>query len=230
MEDQFSRTRLLIGDDSLSLLKQKRIAVFGIGGVGGYTVEALARSGIGALDLIDNDKISVTNINRQILATLNNIGKFKTEAAKERIAVINPECKVTVYNTFFLPENSDIINFGEYDYIVDAIDTVTGKLCIIENSFKNNTPVISALGAGNKLNAEMFEIADIYDTSVCPLARVIRKECKNRSIPYLKCVYSREKPFKTGNSVPGTISYVPATAGLLLAGEVIKDLIFKYDL
>ena len=243
--DQFSRTRLLLGNDSLQKLHNSRVAVFGIGGVGGYTVEALARCGIGALDLIDNDTVCITNINRQILATLNVVGRFKTEVAAERIADINPDCKVRTYNIFYLPETADKFDFSEYDYVVDAIDTVTGKLCIIENASDKGVPVISALGAGNKIDPCAFEVADIYETSVCPLARIMRRECRLRGIKKLKCVYSRETPKtpdpdaqkKYGDereetpsrkrSIPGTVSFVPSVAGLIIAGEVVKDIIYK---
>ena len=247
--DQFSRTRLLLGNDLLQKLHNSRVAVFGIGGVGGYTVEALARCGIGALDLIDNDTVCMTNINRQILATLKTVGRFKTEVAAERVADINPECRVRTYNVFYLPETADKFDFSEYDYVVDAIDTVTGKLCIIENAIDKDIPVISALGAGNKLDPCAFEVADIYETSVCPLAKVMRKECRERGIKKLKCVYSKEIPIvpepdalntyidgkkkaddltetaSKKRSIPGTVSFVPSVAGLIIAGEVVKDII-----
>ena len=251
MLDQFSRTRLLLGSEGLNKLHNAHVAVFGVGGVGGYTVEALARSGVGAIDLIDNDTVCITNINRQLTATLKTVGRYKTEVEAEHIAEINPECRVRTFNTFFLPDTAGRFDFTEYDYIVDAIDTVTGKLCIIENAYKCNTPVISALGAGNKLDPCAFEVADIYSTSVCPLARVMRYECKKRGIRSLKCVYSKEKPVSPSNTelsgykeqrsesdtktettsrkraVPGTLAYIPAVAGLIIAGEVIKDLITR---
>jgi len=247
--DQFSRTRLLLGNNALQKLQNSRVAVFGVGGVGGYTVEALARCGIGALDLIDNDTVCMTNINRQILATLKTVGRFKTEVAAERVADINPECRVRTYNVFYLPETADKFDFSDYDYVVDAIDTVTGKLCIIENAIDKDIPVISALGAGNKLDPCAFEVADIYETSVCPLAKVMRKECRERGIKKLKCVYSKEIPIvpepdalntyidgkkkaddltetdSRKRSIPGTVSFVPSVAGLIIAGEVVKDII-----
>lgn len=228
--DQFSRTRMLIGSEGVAKLHDSRVAVFGVGGVGGYVVEALARSGIGSLDLIDKDTVSISNINRQLTATLKTTGRFKTEVAAEHIAEINPDCKVRTYNIFYLPETADSIDFTDYDYVVDAIDTVTGKLCIIENAYKCDVPVISALGAGNKLNPLLFEVDDIYNTSVCPLARVMRRECKNRGIKNLKCVYSKEKPAapvlsEGAVSVPGTVPFVPGVAGLIIAGEVVRDLL-----
>ena len=208
-----------------------RIAVFGIGGVGGYVVEALARSGVGALDLVDNDKVALSNINRQIIATMKTVGMFKVDAAKERILDINPDCKVTVYKTFYMPDTADQFDFSQYDYVVDAIDTVTGKLTIIENAKKAGVPVISSMGAGNKLDAAAFEVADLYKTSVCPLAKVMRRECKKRGITSLKVVYSKEEPVKSsavlsegGRNIPGSIAFAPSSAGLVIAGEVIKDL------
>ena len=208
-----------------------RVAVFGIGGVGGYVVEALARSGIGALDLVDNDKVALSNINRQIIATMKTVGMYKVDAAKERIFDINPDCKVTVYKTFYMPDTADQFDFTQYDYIVDAIDTVTGKLTIIENAKKAGVPVISSMGAGNKLDAAAFEVADLYKTSVCPLAKVMRRECKKRGITSLKVVYSKEEPVKSsavlaegGRNIPGSIAFAPSSAGLVIAGEVIKDL------
>ena len=227
MSEQFIRTRMIIGDEALEKLNKARVAVFGIGGVGGYVVEALARSGVGAIDLIDNDTVSLSNINRQIIATHKTIGRYKTEVMRERILDINPECKVEIHNCFYLPETRDEFDFTEYDYVVDAIDTVTGKLCIIENAYKCDVPVISALGAGNKLNPLSFEVDDIYNTSVCPLARVMRRECKNRGIRKLKCVYSKEKPAvpdlsECTESVPGTVPFVPGAAGLIIAGKPIS--------
>ena len=196
MENQFSRTRLLYGEEVMNYLSSCRVAVFGVGGVGGYVVEALARSGIGALDIIDDDKVCLSNINRQIIATFKTVGQYKVDAAEERIKDINPDCKVKAYKTFYLPETQDQFDFSEYDYVVDAIDTVTGKLTIIENAKKAGVPVISSMGAGNKLNPAAFEVADIYDTTICPLAKVMRKECKKRGIDSLKVVYSKEKPLK----------------------------------
>lgn len=235
MQNQFSRTRLLLGDEAMEKLSNSRVAVFGIGGVGGHTAEALARSGIGALDIIDNDKVSVSNINRQIYATLDTVGMLKVDAAKERIMAINPEIKLTCRNTFYMPETSDEFDFSEYDYVVDAIDTVTGKIELIVNANKTNTPIISSMGAGNKLDPTAFEVTDIYKTSVCPLARVMRYELKKRNIKNLKVVYSKEKAIKpleifeenevSKRQIPGSTAFVPSVAGLIIAGEVIKDLI-----
>ena len=231
----FSRTALLIGDNAMEKLKNARVAVFGLGGVGGYVVEALARSGVGALDLVDKDVISLSNINRQILALQSTMGKYKTEVAKARVADINPDCTVRVYNTFFLPETADAFDFADYDYIVDAIDTVSGKIALIQKANEYGVPIISAMGAGNKLNATAFEVADIANTSVCPLARVMRKELKKRGIEHVKVVYSKELPSKSAGVLedeergvkvtPSSIAFVPSVAGLLIAGEVIKDLI-----
>ncbi len=210
-----------------------RVAVFGIGGVGGYVVEALARSGIGALDLIDNDKVCLSNINRQIIATDKTVGRYKVDVAEERVHDINPECRVRTYKTFFLPDTEDQFDFKDYDYVVDAIDTVTGKLAIIEKAKKEDVPVISSMGAGNKVNASMFEVTDIYKTSVCPLAKVMRRECKKRGIDSLKVVYSKEEPRQpledvsagTGRrAIPGSTAFAPSVAGLIIAGEVINDL------
>ncbi len=223
-------------------LAKCRVAVFGIGGVGGYVVEALARSGVGALDVIDNDKVSITNINRQIIATTKTVGKYKVDVAEERIRDIFPDCEVRKYKTFYLPETQDQFDFTEYDYVVDAIDTVTGKLTIIENAKKAGVPVISSMGAGNKLNPAAFEVADIYETSVCPLAKVMRHECKKRGIDSLKVVYSKEAPIKplesakseflesetTKRAIPGSTAFVPSVAGLIMAGEVINDLCSDY--
>lgn len=235
MLDQFSRTRILFGANALKKLSESRVAVFGIGGVGGYTVEALARSGVGSLDLIDNDKVALTNLNRQIIALHSTIGKYKVDVAAERIKAINPACKVITSRTFFLPENSSEFNFAEYDYIVDAIDTVAGKIGLIEAASVAGTPIISAMGAGNKTDPTAFEVTDIYKTSVCPLAHVMRKELKKRGIKKLKVVYSKEKPLApltdeeteiTSKRVtPGSTAFVPSVVGLIIAGEVIKDLI-----
>ena len=226
-ENVFSRTEMLIGKDAICKLKHARVAVFGVGGVGGYAVEALARAGIGAIDVIDDDTVSFSNINRQILAVHSTIGEYKADVAVRRIADINPDCKVTPHKIFFMPDNADKIDFSVYDYVIDAIDTVTGKKQIILSANNAGVPVISCMGAGNKLDAAAFTVADIYDTSVCPLARVMRGICKENGISSLKVVYSKEPPIKTGGQerIPGSISFVPGAAGLILAGEVIKDLI-----
>ncbi|MBQ6129779.1 MAG: tRNA threonylcarbamoyladenosine dehydratase [Lachnospiraceae bacterium] len=248
MLNSFSRTQLLYGEEAMGRLAASRVAVFGIGGVGGYVVEALARSGIGALDLIDDDKVCLTNINRQIIATKNSIGKYKVDVAKERVLDINPECEVRTYKTFFLPETQDQFDFAQYDYVVDAIDTVTGKIAIIEKAKKESVPVISSMGAGNKIDASMFEVSDIYQTSVCPLAKVMRHELRKRGIDSLKVVYSKEKPRRPledmsvscrqncicppgtvrkcteRRDIPGSTAFVPSVAGLIIAGEVINDL------
>ncbi|MBR4123606.1 MAG: tRNA threonylcarbamoyladenosine dehydratase [Clostridia bacterium] len=230
MENIYDRTALLIGKENLNKLKNSRVAVFGIGGVGGYAVEALARSGIGTIDLFDNDTVSVTNINRQIIATNKTIGLDKVVAAAQRISEINAEIKVNCHNIFFSAETD--IDFTDYDYIIDAIDTVTSKIELIVKAKENNIPIISSMGTGNKLNADMLEIADIYKTSVCPLARVMRYELKKRGIKSLKVVYSKEEPIKPkiqtkefGRHIPASIAFVPAVSGMLLAGEVIKDII-----
>ncbi len=234
MVTQFSRTELLIGKDGLEKLSNSRVAVFGIGGVGGYVVEALVRSGVGAIDLIDNDKVSLTNINRQIIATHKTIGEYKVDVAEVRVLEINPNVKITKHQIFYTPENSDTVDFSKYDYVVDAIDTVVGKLEIIERSKRANIPVISSMGAGNKMHPEMFEIADISKTSVCPLAKVIRQELKKRRIKGVKVVYSKELPIKPAASdekvegkrqIAGSMAFVPSAVGLIIAGEVIRDLI-----
>ena len=229
---QFSRTALLIGEEGLKKLKNARVAVFGVGGVGGYVVEALARSGVGSLELIDKDVVSLSNINRQIIALHSTVGRLKTEVAAERARDINPDIDVTVRNVFYLPETAGEFDFTAYDYVVDAIDTVSGKIALIEQSKKANVPVISCMGAGNKLDATAFEVADITKTSVCPLARVMRRELKKRGIEHVKVVYSKEEPREskaqdeeTGKPIPASIAFVPSVAGLILAGEVIKDLI-----
>lgn len=234
-ENQFSRTELLVGKDALKKLKSAHIAVFGIGGVGGFCVEALARAGIGNLTLIDNDTVSISNLNRQIIALHSNIGKFKTEAMRERIQDINPNASVTCINSFYLPENADEIDLSCFDYVVDAIDTVTAKLEIIERCHKLNVPVISSMGTGNKLKPAAFEVADIYETSVCPLSRIMRRELKKRNIPKLKVVYSKEVPISANaaysentpfkKAVPGSIAFCPSVCGLLLASEVIGDIL-----
>lgn len=226
METQFSRTELLIGEEGIKRLSSCRVAVFGIGGVGGYTVEALARSGVGAIDIIDNDKVALSNINRQIIATHSTVGEYKVDVMKARIADINPECKVAAYNTFFLPETAGEFDFTLYDYVVDAIDTVSGKIAIIEKAKQNGVPVISAMGAGNKLDATAFEVADVSKTSVCPLARVMRRELKKRGIKGVKAVYSKEEPV-VSERVPGSVAFVPSVVGLIIAGEVVKDLVWK---
>ena len=228
----FSRTAILIGEENLQKLKNARVAVFGVGGVGGYVVEALARSGVGSLDLIDKDTVSESNVNRQIIALHSTVGKLKTEVAAERAKDINPDICVRTHNLFYLPETANQFDFSAYDYIVDAIDTVSGKIALIERAKEANTPVISSMGAGNKLDPTKFEVADISKTSVCPLARVMRRELKKRGIEHLKVVYSKEEPLpsplideESGKSIPGSIAFVPSVVGLILAGEVIKDLI-----
>lgn len=248
MLDQFSRTQLVFGKEAMDKLKGARVAVFGIGGVGGYTVEALARSGVGAIDIIDDDKVCLTNINRQIIATRKTVGKYKVDVAKERIEDINPDCKVMAFKTFYMPETADQFDFTQYDYVVDAIDTVTGKIALIENAKKAGTPIISSMGAGNKVDPTAFEVTDIYKTSVCPLAKVMRYELKRRGIRKLKVVYSKEKPIPPVDDmaischqhcicppgtarkctqrrqVPGSTAFVPSVVGLIIAGEVIKDI------
>ncbi len=235
MLNQFSRTELLFGKGAMEKLAASRVAVFGIGGVGGYTVEALARSGIGAIDLIDDDKVCLTNINRQIIATHKTIGCYKVEVAAERIAEINPQAKVCTYKTFYTPETAEQFDFSQYDYIVDAIDTVTGKIALVMNANAAGVPIISSMGAGNKVDPTAFEVADIYKTSVCPLAKVMRRELKRRGIKKLKVVYSKEEPLTPLESeeenntsrrqIPGSNAFVPSVVGLIIAGEVIKDLI-----
>ena len=248
MQNQFTRTELLLGPEGIDRLAQARVAVFGLGGVGSYTVEALVRSGVGALDLIDDDRICLTNLNRQILATRRTVGKFKVDAAEARIQEINPRCIVRKYKTFYLPENADQFDFTEYDYVVDAIDTVSGKLRLAEDAVRTGTPIISCMGTGNKLHPELLQVADIYETSICPLARVMRRELKRRGIPSLKVVYSKEPPLTPmeteenscknncicppgttrtclqRRAVPGSTAFVPAAAGLIIAGEVVRDL------
>ena len=248
MLNQFSRTQLLLGEEGMKKLAGARVAVFGIGGVGGYVCEALVRSGVGAFDLIDDDKVCLTNLNRQIIATRKTVGKYKTDVMKERMLEINPDVKVETHKCFFLPENADDFPFEEYDYIVDAIDTVTGKLALAENAQKAGVPIISSMGAGNKLDPTAFKVADISKTSVCPLAKTMRRECKKRGINHLKCVYSEEPAMKPidddqnsckhhcicppdtkrnctiRRQVPGSTAFVPSVVGLIIAGEVIKDL------
>lgn len=233
MEDQFSRTRMLFGKENMERLARAKVAVFGVGGVGSYVVEALARSGIGTLDLIDHDTVNVSNINRQIIALHSTVGKYKVDVAKERILDINPDAVVNCYRTFYLPDTAQQFCLENYDYIVDAIDTVTGKLELIVRAKRAEVPIISSMGTGNKTDPTAFEVADIYETSVCPLARVMRRELKKRDIPGLKVVYSREKAMmplegetdgKCSKVVPGSNAFVPSAAGLILAGEVLKDL------
>ena len=253
MLNQFSRTQFVFGANNMERLKNARVAVFGIGGVGGYTVEALARSGVGTLDLIDDDKVCLTNINRQILATRKTVGKYKVDVAEERIYEINPDAVVNTYKMFYLPETKDQFHFEDYDYVVDAIDTVTGKIQLVLQAQEARTPIISSMGAGNKINPAMFEVADIYKTSVCPLAKVMRRELKKRGIKKLKVVYSKEKPIKPvedmsiscrthcicppgvarkcteRRDIPGSTAFVPSTVGLIIAGEVIKDILGFYN-
>jgi len=232
MENSFSRTELLLGKDKIELLKNKKVLIFGIGGVGGFVCEALARSGIGYFDLVDNDKVSISNINRQIIATTKTIGLYKTELMKERIISINPSANVKTYNIFYTKDNQDVFDFNNYDYIIDCIDTVTSKLLIIEKTTKLNKNIISSMGTGNKINPMMLEISDIFKTSVDPLAKVMRYELRKRGIKKLKVLYSKELPMKleeeiineNNKVIPGSISFVPSTAGLIIASEVIKDL------
>ncbi|MBE6990521.1 MAG: tRNA threonylcarbamoyladenosine dehydratase [Ruminococcaceae bacterium] len=248
MLNEFSRTQLLLGPEGMERLAGARVAVFGIGGVGGYVVEALARSGVGQLDLIDDDRVCLTNINRQIYATHATVGRHKVDAAEERIREIHPRCVVRTYKTFFLPETQTQFDFTQYDYVVDAIDTVTGKIALVMAAEAAGTPIISSMGAGNKLDATAFRVADIYQTSVCPLARVMRRELKKRGVRRLKVVYSQEKPIRPledlsiscrnhcicpsdtqrrctdRRDIPGSVAFVPSVAGLIIAGEVVKDI------
>lgn len=247
--DQFSRVQLLLGEDAMRVLAQSRVAVFGVGGVGGYALEALARNGVGALDLVDDDVVSPTNINRQIVATHSVIGKNKVDIMAARIADINPDCRITTHQCFYLPDTSDQFDFTEFDYVIDAVDTVTAKLHLAQTAHDAGTPFISCMGAANKLDPTAFEVADIYDTDMCPLAKIIRKECRKRGIAGFKVVYSRERalhpaeekvPGAEGDqgyfdphdhrhparrSTPGSVSFVPPVAGFICAGEVIKDLL-----
>lgn len=241
MKEQFSRTELLFGETGMEILYKSRVAVFGIGGVGGYTVEALARSGVGTLDLFDNDQISISNLNRQIIATTKTIGLDKVKVAADRVHEINPETIVNEHKVFFTPDISDQIDFSSYDYVVDAIDTVTGKIELVMKCDEAGIPIISSMGAGNKLHAQLFEVTDIYKTMVCPLAKVMRKELKARGIKHLKVVYSKEEPIKPNlnkdlleelcssgkRSIPASNAFVPGTVGLIMAGEVIQDLLKK---
>lgn len=249
MLNKFSRTELLLGQSAMERLSKSRVAVFGVGGVGGYAVEALARSGVGTIDIIDDDKVCLTNINRQIIATTKNIGEYKVDAAKKRILEINPDAVVNTFKIFYTPETSSEFDFTSYDYVIDAIDTVSGKIELAVNASAAAVPVISSMGAGNKLDPTAFEVADIYETSVCPLARVMRYELRKRGISHLKVVYSKEKSLKpktdsiesckTGcvcpagvqrtcsvkRQIPGSTAFVPSVVGLIIAGEVIKDII-----
>ena len=248
MLNQFSRTQLLFGAEGMERLYRARVAVFGIGGVGGFTVEALARSGVGTLDLVDDDRVCLTNLNRQIIATRQTVGKYKVDVAEQRVHDINPDAVVNKWRTFYTPETADQFDFTQYDYVVDAIDTVTGKLELVEQATKAGVPIISCMGAGNKLDPTAFEVADISKTSVCPLARIMRKELRKRGINHLKVVYSKEPPMTPEEDmsiscrahcicppgtarkctqrrqVPGSNAFVPSVAGLIIAGEVIKDL------
>lgn len=245
MDQIFQRTAMLLGEEGMKKLSDARVAVFGIGGVGGYVVEGLVRSGVGALDIVDKDTVDITNLNRQIIATRSSIGRYKVDVMKERIQDINPECKVREYKCFYLPETKDEFDFSKYDYVVDAVDTVTAKLQLVEQAKEASVPIISSMGAGNKLDPTKFEVADIYETSVCPLAKVMRGELKKRGIAKLKVVYSKEEIQKPdsclmgedseniGNkgengrrkATPGSTAFVPSVAGLIIASEVITDLI-----
>ena len=238
MREELLRTAMLLGEEAVEKLQKARVAVFGIGGVGGYTLEALARAGVGQLDLIDSDTVSRSNINRQILATQSTVGMPKVEAGKKRVLDINPDCVVRTWEIFYTPETADQFDFTQYDYIVDAIDTVTGKLMLIQRAHECGTPIISCMGTGNKLDASAFEVSDISKTTMCPLARIVRKELGKRGIKHLKVVYSKEEALcPTGweeeakalgkRQIPGSVSFVPGAAGLILAGEVIKDLAAK---
>lgn len=235
MEEQYSRTAMLLGEEGIARLQRARVAVFGLGGVGGYVVEALARAGIGQLDLIDKDTVSISNLNRQILATRATLGMEKTQAARLRVAEINPDCQVRTHSLFYLPDTAGEFDLGQYDYIVDAVDTVTAKLTLVQKAAEAGTPIISSMGTGNKLDASAFRVADISKTSVCPLARIMRKELGKRGIRHLKVVYSQEEASRpTGweeaaaaegkRQIPGSLPFVPGAAGLILAGEVIKDI------
>ena len=229
------RTRMLLGGEAMERLARCRVAVFGLGGVGGCVVEALARSGVGALDLVDSDRVALSNLNRQIIATQNTVGMYKTDAAAERVHSINPDCALTLHRCFYLPDTAALFDFTQYDYIVDAVDTVTAKLALAVEAQKAGTPIISSMGTGNKLDPTAFRVADITQTAVCPLARIMRKELKKRGIEHLKVVYSREKalaardaprerPDEGRRDIPGSVSFVPPVAGYILAGEVVKDL------
>lgn len=231
MNERFSRTELLLGSDAMEKLKNAHVCVFGVGGVGGYVCEALARSGVGALTLVDNDTVSVSNINRQIFALTSTVGMMKTAAAKKRLTDINPDIKIIEYNMFYLPETADAIDLSQFDYVVDAIDTVTAKIYLAQKCDELNVPLIASMGTGNKLDPTQFEVTDIYKTSVCPLARVMRTELKKRGVKKLKVVYSKEQPqnkvadSQNGRHSPGSCAFAPSVAGLVIASEVIKDLI-----
>ena len=236
MENQFSRTERLLGKENMEKLAAARVCIFGIGGVGGYVAEALARSGVGHLELVDNDVICLSNLNRQIIATHETLGQYKVDVMKERILSINPTAEVTVYKCFYLPETRAQFDFTNYDYVVDAIDTVAGKIALVLQAEESGTPVISSMGAGNKLDPTAFHVADIYQTSVCPLAKVMRRELKKRGVKKLKVVYSKEQPVAVQNGeeslqssprriIPGSIAFVPSVVGLIIAGEVVKDLV-----
>lgn len=244
MFKQFTRTQLLLGEASMEKLKNARVAVFGVGGVGGYVCEALVRSGVGAFDLIDNDEVCLSNINRQIIATTKTVGRPKVEVMKERMLEINPDVDVRIHECFFLPENADEFSFAEYDYVIDAVDTVTAKIGLVMKCNEENIPIISSMGAGNKLEASAFKVADIYKTKMCPLAKVMRHELKKRGIKKLKVVYSEEIPTRPIESLqaistpgaepkavrrdtPGSVAFVPSVAGLVIAGEVVKDITGK---
>ncbi len=226
MTEKFIRTEKLIGKENLEKLKNSHIAVFGIGGVGGYVTEALIRAGVGKIDIIDNDTISESNINRQIIATTDKIGEYKVDVMKERILKINPQAEVNAYNTLYLPQTADMFDFTKYNYVVDAVDNVTAKIELVLRANATNTPIISSMGTGNKLDPTMFCVSDIYKTEVCPLAKVMRYELKKRGIKKLKVVFSKEKPL-TNQRPPASISFVPSSAGLIIASEVVKDIIFK---
>lgn len=235
MTEQFARTEILLGDEAMERLARARVAVFGIGGVGGYVCEALARSGVGALDLIDDDRVCLTNLNRQIIATHKTLGRYKTEVMRERILEINPAARVREHRCFFLPENAAQFPFAEYDYVVDAVDTVTAKIELVLKAKAEKVPIISSMGAGNKLDAGAFQVADIYETKVCPLAKVMRRELRKRQVEHLKVVYSQEEPARLvgecvdgqekRRAIPGSVAFVPSVAGLMIAGEVVKDLV-----
>lgn len=249
MTEQFARTELLLGKAAMERLRRSRVAVFGIGGVGGHVCEALARSGIGAFDLVDNDRVSLTNLNRQLIATIKTIGRCKVAVMRERILDINPEAEIRTHECFFLPENADAFPFEDYDYVVDAVDTVTAKIALVMRAQEKNVPIISSMGAGNKLDAAAFQVADIYETKVCPLAKVMRRELKKRGVESLKVVYSEEIPVSPKGkealmdsgegcgvlhtikrrSIPGSVAFVPSVAGLIIAGEVVKDLAAKAE-
>lgn len=222
---QSDRTLMLIGEEKLSMLRNARVAVFGVGGVGGFAVEALARAEVGTIDIIDKDDVDITNINRQIIATHSSVGKSKVQVMKERILDINPECRVNAYEMFFLPETSDTFDFAAYDYVIDAVDTVKAKIELAEKCHECGTRLIASMGTGNKLHPEMFEIADISKTEMDPLAKVMRRELRKRGIKHLKCVYSKEQPVDTGSRTPASISFTPPVAGMLLASQVIRDII-----